>query len=160
MRIQKQLATVLIVSCIVLLACGLTHARSRFACDEPDPASLCTADNTCGSATNPCTVNITKSGSSANVRPSVPNARNNQLFCVKKGTTVIWMTSNRNTGFMISFGTDSPFIPDDPIIGGANKQVTVKANTPGCFRYDAGAFFPGAIFGMSGGTNPELIILP
>jgi hypothetical protein len=38
--------------------------------------------------------------------------------------------------------------------------VTVKANTPGCFRYDAGAFFPGAIFGMSGGTNPELIILP
>ena len=160
MRIQKQISTILIVSCMVLLACGLAQARSRFACDEPDPASLCNEANTCGSATNPCTVNITKSGSSANVRPSVPNARNNQLFCVKKGTTVIWMTSNRNTGFMISFGTDSPFEPDGPIIGGANKQVTVKAATPGCFRYDAGAFFPGAIFGMSGGTNPELIILP
>ena len=160
MRTQKQLATVLIVSCIVLLACGLTQARSRFACNEPDPASLCTADNTCGSATNPCTVNITKSGSSANVRPSVPNARNNQLFCVKKGTTVIWMTSNRNTGFMISFGTDSPFEPDDPIIGGANKQVTVKAAVPGCFKYDVGAFYSGAIYGMGGGSKPELVILP
>ena len=160
MRTQKQLATILIVSCMVLLACGLAQARSRFACDEPDPASLCNAANTCGSATNPCTVNITKSGSSANVRPSVPNARNNQLFCVKKGTTVIWMTSNRNTGFMISFGTDDPFDPDDPIIGGANKQITVKANTPGCYKYDAGAFYPGAIYGMGGGSKPELVILP
>lgn len=160
MRNQKQLATILIVTCIVLLSPGLAQARSRFACNEPDPASLCTADNTCGSATNPCTVNITKSGSSANVRPSVPNARNNQLFCVKKGTKVIWMTSNRNTGFMISFGTDSPFEPDDSIVGGANRQITVTAAVPGCYRYDAGAFFPGAIYGMSGGTNPELIILP
>jgi len=160
MRTQKRIATTLIVVCIVLLACGLAQARSRFACNEPDRASLCTADNTCGSATNPCTVNITKSGSSANVRPSVPNARNNQLFCVKKGTTVIWMTSNRNTGFMISFGTDSPFEPDDPIVGGANKQVTVKAAVPGCFKYDAGAFYSGATYGMSGGTKPELVILP
>ena len=98
------------------------------------PSSLVyRADNTCGSATNPCAVNVTKSGSSANVWPSVPKGRNNPLFCVKKGTSVIWMTCNRNTGFMVSFGTDSPFDPDDPIIGGANKQVTVKANTPGCY---------------------------
>ena len=70
------------------------------------------------------------------------------------------MTSDRNTGFMISFGTDSPFEPDDPIIGGANKQITVKANTPGCYKYDAGGFYPGAIYGMSGGSKPELVILP
>lgn len=160
MSTQKRIATTLIVVGIVLLTSGLAQAKSKYACDEPDPASLCNAANTCGSASNPCTVNINKSGSSSSVRPSVPNAKNNQLFCIKKGTTVVWMTSNRNTGFMVSFGTDSPFDPDDPIIGGANKQITVKANTPGCYKYDAGAFYPGAIYGMSGGSKPELIILP
>jgi len=157
MRTQKQLATI-IVSCIVLLACGLAQAKSKYACDEPDLASLCNAANTCGTASNPCTVNINKSGSSSTVKPSVPNA--NQFFCIKKGTTVIWMTSNKNTGFMVSFGTDSPFEPDDPIIGGANKPITVKANTPGCYKYDAGGFYPGATYGMSGGSKPELVILP
>ena len=42
----------------------------------------------------------------------------------------------------------------------ANKQITVKAHTPGCYKYDAGAFFSGAIYGMSGGSKPELVILP
>ena len=56
--------------------------------------------------------------------------------------------------------TDSPFDLDDPIVGGGSKQVTVKAATPGCFKYDAGAFYSGASYGMSGGSKPELIILP
>jgi plastocyanin len=160
MRTQKQLAKTLVASCIVLLACGLAQAKSKYACDEPDPASMCTAANTCGSASAACTVDITKAGSSSNVKPGIPNATNNQFFCVKKGTAVVWMTSNKNTGFMVSFGIDSPFDPDDPIIGGANKQITVKANTPGCYKYDAGAFYPDAIYGMSGGSKPELVILP
>ena len=42
----------------------LCPAKSKYACDEPDPASLCTAANTCGSGSAPCTVDITKSGSS------------------------------------------------------------------------------------------------
>ena len=160
MRTQKQLATILMVSCTVLLPCGLAQAKSKYACDEPNPGSLCNASNTCGSGSAPCTVDITKAGSSSNVRPGIPNAKNNQFFCIKKGTTLIWMTFNKNTAFMISFGTDSPFEPDDPIIGGANKQITVKANTPGCYKYDAGAFYPGAIYGMSSGSKPELVILP
>ena len=41
------------------------------------------------------------------------------------------MTSNKKTGFMISFGTDNPFEPDDPIIGGANKQITCKPTLQG-----------------------------
>jgi plastocyanin len=160
MRTQKRIVTTLIVVFIVLLACGLAQAKSKYACDEPDPASLCNAANTCGSASAPCTIDITKAGNSSNVRPGIPNAKDNQFFCIRKGTTVVWMTSNKNTGFMVSFGTDSPFDPDDPIIGGANKQITVKANTPGCYKYDAGAFYPGAIYGMSGGSKPELVILP
>jgi plastocyanin len=121
---------------------------------------MCTAANTCGSASAPCTIDITKSGNSSNVKPGIPNAKNNQFFCIKAGTQVVWMTSNKNTGFMISFGTDSPFDPDDPIVGGANKQVTVKAATPGCYKYDAGAFYSGATYGMSGGSKPELVIIP
>lgn len=159
MKIASQFKTLLVVTCIVMLAIAV-QAKSKYACDEPDPASLCTAANTCGSASAPCTVDITKAGNSSNVKPGVPNAKNNQIFCIKKGTQVVWMTSNRNTGFMVSFGTDSPFDPDDPIIGGGNKQVTVKANTPGCYKYDAGAFYSGATYGMSGGSKPELIIVP
>jgi len=160
MRTQKHIATTLIVAGIVLLACAVAQAKSKYACDEADPASMCNAANTCGSATAPCTIDVNKSGNSSSVKPGVPNAKNNQFFCIKKGTTVVWMTSNKNTGFMISFGTDDPFDPDDPIIGGANKQITVKANTPGCYKYDAGGFYPGATYGMSGGSKPELVILP
>jgi plastocyanin len=162
MRTQRQLSTLLIVICMVLLACAVAQAqkKSKYVCDEANPAGMCNAANTCGSASAPCTIDITKSGSSSNVKPGIPNAKNNQFFCIAKGTTVVWMTSNKNTGFMVSFGTDSPFDPDDPIIGGANKQITVKANTPGCYKYDAGAFYPGAIYGMSGGSKPELVILP
>ena len=160
MRIEQYYKVLLAVIGMLLLVSTVAMAKSKYVCDEPDPASLCTAANTCGSASAPCTVDITKSGNSSNVKPGVPNAKNNQLFCIKKGTSVVWMTSNKNTGFMISFGTDSPFDPDDPIVGGANKQVTVKANTPGCYKYDAGAFYSGATYGMSGGSKPELVIIP
>jgi len=160
MRNQRKLSTIVILICIALLACGFAQAKSKYVCDEPNPESMCNAANTCGSASAPCTIDITKAGESSNVKPGIPNAKNNQFFCINKGTTVVWMTSNKNTGFMISFGTDSPFDPDDPIIGGANKQITVKANTPGCFKYDAGAFYPGATYGMGGGSKPELVILP
>jgi hypothetical protein len=61
---------------------------------------------------------------------------------------------------MISFGEEAPFDSDAPIRGGGNKPVTVKAQNPGCYKYDAGAFYSGAVYGMSGGSNPELVILP
>jgi hypothetical protein len=164
MKMQRftSFSAVLVLSCVVLLTFTAAQAqkKSKYVCDEPDPAILCTAANTCGSASAPCTVDITRAGSSSNVKPGIPNAKNNQFFCVKAGTTVVWMTSNKNTGFMVSFGTDSPFIPDDPIVGGGSKQVSVKAGTPGCYKYDAGAFYSGATYGMSGGSKPELVIVP
>jgi len=160
MMTEKNPKVMYLALALLLLASSAAQARNRMVCSEPDPASMCTPEITCGSLTAPCTIDITRAGESANVRPGIPNARNNQPFCIKKGTTVVWMSSRRNTGFMVSFGNESPFEPDGPITGGANRQVTVKAATPGCFRYDAGAFFSGATFGMSGGTNPELIILP
>lgn len=134
--------------------------KSKYVCDEPQPAQQCTAANTCGSDSAACTIDITKSGDVSSVKPDIPNAKSNQLFCVKTGTKVVWMSSNKNTGFMVSFGTDSPFVPDDPIMGGGSKPVTVKARNPGCYKYDVGAFYSGAIYGMSAGSKPELVILP
>jgi len=149
------------LSCIILSSASV-HAqkKTKYSCDEPQPDSVCSAANTCGSASSPCTVDITRSVSSSNVRPSIPNAKNNQLFCVKAGTTVVWTSSKKNTGFMVAFGTDSPFEPDTPIMGGSSKKVVTRAVTPGCYKYDAGSFMSGAIYGMSSGSKPELIILP
>jgi hypothetical protein len=150
----------LIALLVVLAGNGLAQKKSKYVCSEPSPQSLCTAENTCGSASSPCTIDIRKVGGSSSATPSIPNAKGNQFFCIKAGTSVTWMTSNKNTGFMVSFGTDSPFMPDDPIMGGGNKQVSVKAHTPGCYKYDVGAFYSGATYGMGGGSKPELVILP
>ena len=152
--------TMAVTASILLLGGTMSQAKSKYACDEPKPADLCTAANTCGSASQACSINVRKSGDGATVKPSVPDAKSNQFFCIKAGTRVVWMTSSKNSGFMISFGTDSPFIPDDPIVGGGSKPITVTAQNPGCYKYDAGAFYSGAVYGMSGGSKPELVILP
>lgn len=164
MKRKHQFASLILfaLAWAVLLNCTTAQAqkKGKFVCAEPNPASLCTAANTCGSASAPCTVDITKSRNGANVKPSIAGAADNQLFCVKTGTTVVWMTSKKDTGFMVSFGTDSPFAPDDTIMGGGSKQVSVKASTPGCYRYDVGTFISGIPFGMGSGDKPELVILP
>jgi hypothetical protein len=153
---------VLFVFCIVLLTCVIAPAqkKSKYVCDEKQPENMCNAANTCGSASSPCTIDVTRAADSANVKPGIPNAKNNQFFCIPVGTTVVWSSSNKNNGFMVSFGAGSPFDPDDTIVGGGQKPVTTKASTPGCYRYDVGAFRSGTVYGMSGGSRPELVILP
>jgi len=160
MRRRLRSCSVVLVMAFLLLGSTLAQKKSKYICDEPKPEDQCNAANTCGSATEACKVDIRKSGDGASVKPGLPNAKGNQFFCVKAGTTVVWMTSSKNTGFTIFFGADSPFTPDDPIRGGGSKPVTVKAETPGCYKYDAGAFYSGAVYGMSGGSKPELVILP
>jgi len=135
--------------------------KSKYACNEPKPEDLCNAQNTCGSPSTPCEVDIRKQGGGAWIKPSVPDPKANQFFCLKAGTPVKWMSDRRNTGFTVSFGADSPFTPDNPIMGGSERPITVKAQTPGCYKYDVGASVSGAIYGMSGSTSkPELVILP
>jgi hypothetical protein len=157
----KTWSTMLLLTCVAILSCATAQAqkKSKYVCEETQPESMCNAANTCGSASSPCTIDITRSASSANVKPGIPNAKNNQFFCIKAGTTVVWMSSNKNHGFLVSFGTDSPFDPDSPIMGGAEKPVRTIASTPGCYKYDAGAFRSGTIYGMSSGSKPELVIL-
>jgi plastocyanin len=146
----------------LVLNCAVAHAqkKSKYACEETQPESLCNSANTCGSASTPCMVDIRRGADTCNVKPSIADAKNNQFFCVKAGTTVVWMSSKKSNGFMVSFGDDSPFDPDGPIMGGGHKRVTTKAVTPGCYAYSAGAFRSGTVYGMSSGSKPELVILP
>lgn len=165
MRIQRTttISHAILFSCsITLLACtaALAQNKSKYKCDEPQPENMCNTANTCGSPSSPCTIDVTRSGDSSNVKPGVADAKNNQFFCINAGTTVIWKSRKKDTGFLVSFGTDSPFEPDDPIRGGGKKPVTTVARTPGCYKYDAGAFISGTVYGMSGGSKPELVILP
>jgi plastocyanin len=165
MTFQRKSATwsaLLLLSSVILLVSPTAQGqkKSKYVCDEEQPERMCNAANTCGSSSSVCTIDIRRGSNSVNVKPSIPNAKNNQFFCIKAGTTVVWMSSNKNNGFMVAFGTDSPFDPDDPIKGGGKKQVTTKAVTPGCYKYDAGAFRSGTVYGMSGGSKPELVILP
>jgi len=160
MRKQLRFYSVAIATTILLLGGTLVQAKSKYICDEPKPEDMCNAANTCGSASSACTIDVRRSSYGASVKPGIPKAKGNQFFCVKAGTKVVWMSSSKNTGFSISFGTDSPFEPDDPILGGGAKPITVTAQNPGCYKYDAGAFTSGTVYGMSGGSKPELVILP
>jgi hypothetical protein len=160
MRMQLRSYGVGLVTAFMMLGSTLANAKSKYVCDEPQPADMCNTGNTCGSASTPCTIDIRKSGAGASVKPGITDAKGNQFFCIRAGTEVVWMTSSKNGGFSIAFGMDSPFTPDDPIIGGGSKPITVRAQNPGCYKYDAGAFYSGAVYGMSGGSKPELVILP
>jgi plastocyanin len=131
---------------------------NAYACKEADPTALCTPANTCGSASEPCSVDVKRTSSAASATPSIPGAKGNSTFCVKAGTSVTWKSDTKHQGFVVDMGPTSPFDSDD-IIGGSDKSVTVTAKTPGCYRFSAGACLSGAIYGMCGNGNAELVIL-
>ena len=131
---------------------------SKYACVEANPAQLCTGANTCGSAANPCTVDVKRTEDSASATPSIPNAKGNSLFCVKVGTTVTWNSTGKDNGFVVDVGPASPFEPAGAIIGGSDRSVSVVAKRPGCFKYSAGACQSGATYGMCGTANAEFIV--
>jgi hypothetical protein len=130
---------------------------NKYACSEPNPASQCNAGNTCGAD---CQVYVKRTAYSSSATPNISGAKGNQLFCVKAGTTVTWMSSAKNIGFLIDFGPTSPFDPDDPIMGGSKKSVPVKAVKPGCYMYNFSATDSSGIYGMSKAAAAELIVVP
>ena len=146
---------------IVVLANDATaqSKSNRYACLEQSPAQLCNASNTCGSASTPCTVDVKRTANAASSTASIPNPKSNALFCVKTGTTVAWNSTGKNIGFVVDVGPSSPFEPSGAIIGGSDRSVAVVAKKPGCYKYSAGACMSGAIYGMCGTANAELIII-
>lgn len=131
---------------------------SKYACVEQNPEQLCNAGNTCGSASTPCTVDVKRTSDAASSTPSIPKPKSNALFCVKAGTTVTWMSTGKDIGFVVDVGPSSPFEPPGAIIGGTNRSVLVVAMKKGCYKYSAGACMSGATYGMCGTTNAKLIV--
>jgi hypothetical protein len=150
----------LLLSMVVLAEYASAQSKnSRYACQEPSPAQLCNAGNTCGSSSTPCTVDVKRTANAASSTASIPNPKSNALFCVKTGTTVAWNSTGKNIGFVVDVGPSSPFEPSGAIIGGSDRSVSVVAKKPGCYKYSAGACMSGAIYGMCGTANAELIII-
>jgi hypothetical protein len=146
---------VILLSCIAALA-----QNDKYACSEPNPQSLCNAGNTCGSPSTPCDVDVKRDNYGASATPGIANAKGNSTFCVKTGTTVVWKTTQKNTGFVVDFGSSSPFGSEDAIIGGAQRPITVTATKAGCYKFSAGACISGEIQGMCGSSTAEAIIIP
>src|SRR5690348_14517056 len=72
-------------SCLLLFCCATAQAqkKGKYSCDENQPENMCSAANTCGSDSSQCTIDIRRGSYSANVKPSIPEAKDNQLFCIK-----------------------------------------------------------------------------
>ena len=131
---------------------------SKYVCSQPHPETSCNPGNTCGSSSEPCAVDVKRTGNSASATPSIPSAKGNELFCVKSGATVTWQSKSKDTGFVIDFGPASPFEPAGSIIGGSDKSVSVVAKKAGCYKYSVGACLSGAIGGMCGSAETDLIV--
>lgn len=128
-------------------------------CELPHPESICSASNTCGSAGVPCSVDVKRTADSAAATASIADSKANAPFCVKAGTKVMWRSLSRNTGFVIDFGSSSPFGHPDAIIGGSNRSVTVVAKKTGCFKYSTGACVSGAAYGLCDSGEADLIVI-
>jgi len=161
MKIQRYFT----VLCILLLIASFATAEDKKkdsgmdACSNPNPASLCNAGNTCGSASTPCMVNVKRTSYSSSATPSIPGAKGNDLFCVKAGTTVTWQSTSKGTGFLIDPGASTAFDPPGTIMGGSEKPVSVVAKTPGCVSYSLSATAQGGIYGKSKAATATLIVI-
>lgn len=133
--------------------------NSKDVCTEPSPAQMCTAANTCGSASSPCSINVKRTADSASSTPSIPKAKGNSLFCVSVGTTVTWKSTDKGDGFVVDFGSSSPFDPSGAIRGGSARPVSVVTKGTGCFKYSVSACHSGEVYGMCGTANPVLIVI-
>jgi hypothetical protein len=161
MNTNRGLAISLLVPIVALSSYANAQSNaSKYACTEANPAQLCNAANTCGSPSTPCSVDVKRTSNAASSTPDIPNAKSNSLFCVKVGTTVQWKSTAKNVGFVVDFGTTSPFDPAGAIIGGSDRSITVVAKKAGCYKYSAGACISGAIYGMCGDTSAKLVITP
>ncbi len=152
-----------VLLCVIALS-GLVFAQSKskkdaspYACTTASQTS-CTAANTCGSASTPCEVDVKKTPYGIEVIPSTQENKKNTPFCVAPGTKVTFKTSNKNTGFIIDFGPNSPLDDPDTITGGTKHPETVTAQKSGCYGFSAGACVSGAVKGMCNSGSAQMVV--
>src|SRR3974377_2355006 len=92
MKFYLYLTAVGVVFALPVLLTGIivgenTNKIKNDVCSASNPASTCAANNTCGSASSPCTIDIRRSqGTYATATPNIPGAKSNKPFCIKVGT--------------------------------------------------------------------------
>lgn len=162
-RLSGSISASLMVATVALSAGVLSATEQqntkKHVCTETNPQSLATPANACGSKGNPCVVDVKRTGGSVSVTPTIESGKSDPLFSVQVGTTVVWESTQKDTGFVIDFGSSSPF-NRGAIIGGSDRSVSVVATKPGCYRYSAGACVAGAIDGMCNSADVELVVTP
>ena len=162
-NLNSRVAAFLISLVLPLLLTGYLAAneqgKPKAGCTETNATGLANPGNTCGSSSDPCIVDIKRTSSSASATPGIQGAKANQMFAVTVGTTVTWQSTSKNTGFVIDFGSSSPFDPSGAIMGGSDRAVSVVAKKPGCYRYSVGACVAGAIYGMCDSKQAELVVV-
>jgi len=165
MKNKHRIAVLICLSAVPILLTDYVNGNDKKkvkndSCSAANPASICAAANTCGSPTTPCEVDIKRSGggTSASATPSIADAKSNKPFCVKVGTTIIFKSTSKNTGFVLDFGSSSPFDSGSAIVGGADRPVSVVAKKPGCYTYSIGACTAGTIYGMCGDDAAQFIV--
>ena len=154
-RVAVPVMFLLLCSCV--MAQEQSRGKDKYLCAESNPEAICSSENTCGSHSASCTVDIKRTASDASATPVLPGAKANMPFCVKAGTTVTWQSQSKNTGFVVDFGPDTPFA-QDTIIGGSDRPVSAVAKKKGCYKYSAGACVSGSIYGMCASVEAELIV--
>jgi hypothetical protein len=159
MRIPNDCRYSLLLLMLILVTGSLPAEGSddKYICSEPDPESLCTAANICGSATAPCVVDVKRTAASASVTPTIPDAKSNMPFCVRSGTTITWKSLSKDTGFVVDFGPSAPFARGT-ILGGSDRSASVVAKKQGCYKFSAGACVSGATYGMCASVDSELVV--
>ena len=147
----------LLLPIFVLSTFASAQNKDAWACTKDSSPQMCTDQNTCSSSG--CSVDVRRTANAASATPSIPNAKGNSLFCIKAGTKVEWKSTGKDIGFVVDFGPNTPF-DHGAIIGGSDRTVTTVAQKPGCYKYSAGACRSGAIYGMCGQANAQVIVTP
>lgn len=156
----RMLSGLLLLLPLLLGSNGMAEEKKvnkKDVCAQAHPEQLCNSGNTCGSATNPCTVDVKRTANSTAATADVTTPKGNALFCVAPGTTVTWRTTAKNTGFVVDFPS-SPFDTPGAIIGGSDRSVNTEAKQAGCYNYTAGACVSGVIQGMCRDSSATMIV--
>ena len=163
LNLDRGIAAFLVSLVLPLVLTGYLAAneqgKPKAGCTETNITGLANPGNTCGSSSDPCIVDIKRTSSAASATPGIQGAKANQLFAITVGTTVTWQSTSKNTGFVIDFGSSSPFDPSGAIMGGSDRAVSVVAKKPGCYRYSIGACVAGTIYGMCDSKQAELVVV-
>jgi hypothetical protein len=90
MKIYRYLAVLACVFVLPLLMTSFVIGKDskkkvkNDVCSASNPASVCAAANTCGSASSPCSIDIKRDqGSYATATPGIPDAKSNKASALK-----------------------------------------------------------------------------